>query len=177
MQFQRITSVNDPALTFIKKLYEDAFPPHERRDWASLLQLVPDTKEMHLDLVHTADENIGLITWWEIDGCYFIEHFAVDSSLRGQNYGARVLDHYKEQLPGTIILEVEYPEDSFSIRRIAFYERLGYHILSLPYRQPAYGNPKASFPFLLMSNRMLSDQEASPLAEKIKNKVYLTPAR
>lgn len=175
MQFQRITSVDDPALTFIKALYEDAFPPHERRDWAALLQLVPDARDMHLDLVYTTDENIGLITWWEIDGCYFIEHFAVDSSLRGQNYGARVLDHYKEQLLGTIILEVEYPEDSFSIRRIAFYERLGYHILSLPYRQPAYDDPKKSFPFLLMSNRMLSDQEASPLAEKIKNKVYLTP--
>ena len=175
MQFQRITSVDDPALTFIKALYEDAFPPHERRDWVALLQLVPDARDMHLDLVYTTDENIGLITWWEIDGCYFIEHFAVDSSLRGQNYGARVLDHYKEQLLGTIILEVEYPEDSFSIRRIAFYERLGYHILSLPYRQPAYDDPKKSFPFLLMSNRMLSDQEASPLAEKIKNKVYLTP--
>jgi len=177
MQFQRITSVNDPALTFIKTLYEDAFPPHERRDWATLLQLLPDAEEMHLDLVYTAKENIGLITWWEIGDCYFIEHFAVDSSLRGQNYGARVLDHYKEQLPGTIILEVEHPEDSFSIRRIAFYERLGYHILSLPYRQPAYGNPEKSFPFLLMSNRMLSDQEASPLAEKIKNKVYLGSAR
>ncbi|SHG12513.1 GNAT family N-acetyltransferase [Pedobacter caeni] len=173
MQFQRITSVNDPALTFIKTLYEDAFPPHERRDWVSLLGLVPDTEEMHLDLVYAAEQYIGLITWWEIEGCCFIEHFAIDAALRGQNYGARVLNHYKEQIPGTIILEVEHPEDSFAVRRIAFYERLGYHILTLPYRQPSYADPKQSFPFLLMSNRILSDQEASPLVEKIKSKVYL----
>lgn len=173
MQFQRITSVNDPALTFLKKLYEDAFPPHERRDWATLLKLIPATKEMHLDLVFTANENIGLITWWEIEGCHFIEHFAIDAALRGQNYGALVLKHYQELLQGTIILEVEHPEDSFAVRRIAFYERLGYHTLSLPYHQPSYADPKQSFPFLLMSNRMLSDQEAEPLAEKIKKKVYL----
>jgi ribosomal protein S18 acetylase RimI-like enzyme len=175
MQFQRIRSVNDPALTFIKKLYEDAFPPHERRDWASLLQLIPDTNEMHLDLVYAEGQCIGLITWWEIEGCSFIEHFAIDAALRGQTYGARVLNHYKEQLPGAIILEVEHPEDSFAVRRIAFYERLGYHILTLPYRQPAYADPKQSFPFLLMSNMVLPDQEADPLAEKIKNKVYLRP--
>lgn len=177
MQFQRITSANDPALTFIKTVYEDAFPSHERREWPALLQLLPEASEMHLDLVHTANQNIGLIIWWEIGTCFFIEHFAIDTALRGQNYGALVLTHYQEQLPGTIILEVEHPEDSFSIRRIAFYERLGYQILSLPYRQPAYGDPEASFPFLLMSNRTLSDQEASPLAEKIKDKVYLATVR
>lgn len=177
MQFQRIRSVDHPALIFIKTLYEDAFPSHERRGWASLLQLIPDTEAMHLDLWFTAGQNIGLMIWWEIDDCFFIEHFAIDAAVRGQNYGALVLNRYKEQLPGTMILEVEHPEDSFAIRRIAFYERLGYYILSLPYRQPSYADPKVSFPLLLMSNRILSDEEASPLVEKIKNKVYLGSAR
>lgn len=172
MQFHRITTINDPALTFIKKIYEDAFPAHERREWSRLLELIPLQDEMHLDLLHTDDGHIGLLIWWQIETAYYIEHFAIDAALRGKSYGAAVLNYYKDLLPGKIILEVEPPETTDAVRRISFYERLGYRVLDVDYRQPSYTDPDGSFSMLLMSNVPFQDGEGQILAEQIKNKVY-----
>lgn len=173
MQFHRITTASDPSLTFIKKLYEDAFPPHERRDWDSLLKLIPEQQEMHLDLVQTDDGHIGFIIWWEIaSGTYFVEHFAIDAELRGKNYGASVLSYYKELLHGRILLEVEPPEDEYSIRRIGFYERLGFQVQDFNYRQPSYIDPLVSYPMLLMGTITFEESELIVLAEVIKEKIY-----
>ncbi len=56
---------------------------------------------------------------------YYIEHFAIDPSLRNGGYGKRVLevDELKKQLKGPIVLEVEEPNDEMSTRRIHFYKR------------------------------------------------------
>ncbi|ALL07744.1 hypothetical protein AQ505_20950 [Pedobacter sp. PACM 27299] len=172
MQFHRITTASDPSLTFIKKLYEDAFPPHERRDWDSLLKRISTDQEMHLDLIHTDDGHIGFIIWWEISGSYFVEHFAIDAELRGKNYGASVLNYYKSLLPGRILLEVEPPEDEYSIRRIGFYERLGFQVLDFSYRQPSYTDPLVSYPMLLMATSTFQETELTVLAALIKEKIY-----
>lgn len=172
MQYHRITTTDDPALTFIRKLYENAFPPQERREWFSLLSILPSEEDMHLDLIYTDDGHIGFIIWWKIGDYSFIEHFAIDAELRGKSYGGAVISYYRTLLPGTIILEVEHPEDADSIRRISFYERLGYHALVVAYLQPSYTDPDAAFPLMLMSNPFIDDSTALRLAEEIKNKVY-----
>ncbi|WP_316823441.1 GNAT family N-acetyltransferase [Pedobacter gandavensis] len=173
MQFHRITKGSDPSLTFIKKLYEDAFPPHERRDWDSLIKLIPKSPEMHLDLIHTDDGHIGFIIWWEIStDNYFVEHFAIDAELRGKNYGASVLNYYKQLLTGRILLEVEPPEDEYSIRRIGFYERLGFKVQDFSYRQPSYADPLVSYPMLLMGTTVFEEKELTVLTKIIKTKVY-----
>lgn len=170
MQFHRVLTSHDPALNFIQKLYEDAFPLYERREWSSLLELLPKEEDMHLDLIYSSDGYIGFLIWWQIESSFFIEHFAIDPQLRGKSYGAAVLEHYGKL--GAIILEVEPPDDSYAVRRIGFYERQGYQLLDVTYRQPCYRDVKVSYPMLLMSNTPFLKNDITTLSGLIKNRVY-----
>lgn len=170
MQFHRVLTSHDPALDFIRKLYEDAFPPYERREWSSLLELLPKEEDMHLDLIYSTEGYIGFLIWWRIETSFFIEHFAIDPQLRGKSYGASVLEHYRKL--GAIILEVEPPDDPYAVRRIGFYERQGYQLLDITYRQPCYRDATVSYPMLLMSNTSFVKKDIDKLLEVIKNKIY-----
>ena len=67
----------------------------------------------------------------------YIEHFAIDSKLRGKNYGSRVLkefcDHNKN-----VILEIDPPIDEISIKRLNFYLKLGFKLQEFDYTHPSY---------------------------------------
>ena len=58
---------------------------------------------------------------WQTEDFVYLEHFAVQPSLRGQGTGSRIL---RELLQGEkpFILEIEPPEDALTCRRKAFYE-------------------------------------------------------
>ena len=44
--------------------------------------------------------SIGMISYWTMGDFYYIEHFAIDPSLRNGGYGKRVLEMIKKQLKG-----------------------------------------------------------------------------
>ena len=69
--------------------------------------------------------------------------------MRGKGYGARVISAlgrwYKD-----IVLEVEPPECENSKRRIAFYERCGFHLSKEEYYQPPYKKDASPVRLMLM---------------------------
>ena len=67
---------------------------------------------------------VGMISYWDMGDFYYIEHFAIDPSLRNGGYGKRVLESIQTKLQGPIVLEVEEPTEEMRIRRINFYKRL-----------------------------------------------------
>lgn len=73
-----------------------------------------------------------MISYWTMGDFYYIEHFAIDPSLRNGGYGKRVLEMIKKQLKGPIVLEVEEPNDEMSTRRIHFYKRLEFTLHKKP---------------------------------------------
>ena len=81
---------------------------------------------------------LGLLTTWHFDEFTYIEHFAIDPTLRSQGYGSMVMRIFIRQQEKPIILEAEPPTDDITRRRIRFYERLGLTLCDLPYLQPAY---------------------------------------
>lgn len=139
------------------RIYEESFPPDERRpyaDAASLRQFV-DTTDGRFRILGCFGNGqlIGFISYWVFDGYHYIEHFAVDSTQRGNNIGGRMLDSFLSDISGQVLLEVELPEDEMSRRRIAFYERHGFRCHhGLPYRQPPYSPELSPLPMLLMTH-------------------------
>ena len=103
---------------------------------------------------------LGLLTTWHFEDFIYIEHFAIDPTLRSQGYGSEALKAFIHEHGKPIVLEAEPPTDAFSIRRIRFYERIGLTLYDFPYMQPAYTEDSHPVELRLMGTL---DTNATPL--------------
>ncbi|CAH8770784.1 GNAT family N-acetyltransferase [Paenibacillus dendritiformis] len=81
-----------------------------------------------LYLVH--NEIIAILTAWEFPLFRFVEHIAADPAIRGTGVGRKLMTSYIEESVQPILLEVELSITELAQRRVSFYERLGFHIIS-----------------------------------------------
>lgn len=148
------------------QLYTGAFPEEERRPADNL---VPDDKAFAMYNIAIPGEPVaGLITLWDFGTFRYVEHFAIDPTLRGQGVGRAVLD----ALEGPLLLEVEPAEmSSEATRRIAFYERAGFRVLDFPYIQPPYSAGLPSVELRLMVRGDIG-VDAARAAEILHARVY-----
>lgn len=120
------------------QLYEAAFPRVERRDWSwhvAAMAAEPAFVCLH---VRDAAGFVGLVFYWLFPQCVYVEHLAIAARRRGQGLGKQVLA-MAQQYALPVMLEIEPVCDDTTARRLAFYERCGYHRLpcehyQLPYR-------------------------------------------
>jgi ribosomal protein S18 acetylase RimI-like enzyme len=171
LNYQRIQHEDDPALDFIKELYESAFPEQERRDWASFKALLTDAR-MHVDAILDAEQVIGFLIWWKLQEYCFIEHFAMSARVRGAGYGSEVIKYYVEKSHCKVLLEVEPSGTRDADRRIIFYERAGFKLVHVDYRQPSYVEKDLSFPMFLLQTGAESEAEIAKLIQEIVKTVY-----
>jgi ribosomal protein S18 acetylase RimI-like enzyme len=172
LNYHRIEHQDDPALTSIKDLYHQAFPEQERREWASFTALLIDPR-MHVDAILDAEQVLGFLIWWELNDWCFIEHFAISPRVRGAGYGSEVIKYYVEKLKGKVLLEVEPAGTPDADRRITFYERAGFQLVGISYRQPSYVEKGRSFPMCLLQTGAKSEAEIAKLIPEIHSTVYI----
>ncbi|OAV64335.1 hypothetical protein Barb6XT_02842 [Bacteroidales bacterium Barb6XT] len=133
-----VTDTADPLLTEIETIYTLSFPETERRDFPLLLNLLKDTPRFTLYALLKAGNCAGFLSTWQLEGFTYIEHFAIAFSQRNSGTGTAALQQFLRNCPTSVILEVEPPTDSLTCRRISFYNRLGFQLSPVPYKQPPY---------------------------------------
>jgi RimJ/RimL family protein N-acetyltransferase len=97
------------------------------------------------------DKYIGFITGWIFDAFVYVEHFAIDETVRNGGFGAVAMKQFIAQARRPVVLEVELPTDELSRRRIGFYERLGFIPDNHAYLQPPYNKGDSWLPMRLMT--------------------------
>ncbi len=174
--------IRKPSPRFLgpaERLYINSFPEEERRPWEQIL-LEPSTTLrgpfLHLLLIAKGvfERFAGIITTWHFDEFNYLEHFATMPTLRGCGIGSYTLLCLTSGFNGPWVLEVERPSDDtpMAARRIAFYERNGFHLLDYDYIQPPYAPGLPSVPMLLMSTD--PDIDPATVADILHNRVYRT---
>ncbi|PTS99271.1 hypothetical protein DBR11_12700 [Pedobacter sp. HMWF019] len=174
LNFLKITDRKDEHLSFVKALYQSAFPVQERREWPVLLSMISSGAEMQVELVTDQEQPVAFVIWWQISDWLFIEHLAVSTAERGKNYGSRIMSHYLDAAKGNMLLEVEPPLSEEAQRRISFYERLGLYLLDYVYEQPSYRERGVVYPMRLMGTHQNLPEKPvfNNLVQQIKAKVY-----
>jgi len=94
---------------------------------------------------------------------------AITPKLRNMGNGSEAMNIFMEQINLPIVVEVEMPNNIAASRRILFYERLGFSIMSHNYAQPPYEGNGFLMPELIMSNDI---HFANTHFEKIKETLY-----
>ena len=144
---------NRAHLDYLERIYTDSFPECERRLWAEVVNPV-DPAGPGLLGVFRNDELVGLVTLWHFDGFDYMEHFAIDPDRRSGGIGSSVLKELSKLSDRPLVIEVEPPESSDeATRRIGFYTRNGFEIVSTTYIQPPYRPGLPEVPLYIMSTQ------------------------
>lgn len=131
-------------------LLSDSLPQTEMRSKENQHRLLSDNRYKLL-VAKDGEEINGFMAIWNLDKYFFIEHFAVNSSCRGNGIGGAMLDYCKE-LFSPVILEVEPPGSTpESARRIEFYKRHGFCFNDYEYYQPPLQEGFDLLPLKIMS--------------------------
>ena len=101
---------------------------------------------------------------------HYVEHLAVSPRLRGQNMGSKALAAFAEGR--RVILEIAPPEDEISVRRLHFYQRLGFVENPQEYIHPSFRKPFHAHRLVLMSRPgPLTNEEARDFADFVRERV------
>lgn len=157
-------------------LYEQAFPADERRPISDWLDFVNNHELMHTSVILAGEEQrfAGFATVWQFSSFTYIEHFAVSPQLRGGGLGSESFRRLLLLCPNQpLIIEVELPSNDVARRRIAFYERLGMHVLPYHYVQPPYSEERSSLPMLIMASQQnVLPEEFADMRNELLRNVY-----
>ena len=164
---KRIRETEGDEYLFVEKLLVGSFPPNEYRSLDEQREFVERRNNFHMNIICTATEPVGIISYWQFDTFTYVEHFAILPTLRNCGYGAETIKKLIEQ-EKSIVLEVEKPDDATSKRRIAFYRRCGLELCEKEYIQPAYRADSNEIPMHLMSHGVDIENNF----EHIKNNIY-----
>jgi len=151
LKFYRITSVDDALFNEFYELYSTAFPASERRSWPGLDKELYAESKFFANALLKNDEFVGFFNYWIFDRFCFVEHFALKQNFRSQRIGSEAMEIFKSQHNLPVLLEVEMPNNSETVRRIRFYEEAGFKALSHYYAQPPYEGGGFLIPMIIMS--------------------------
>ncbi|NVN94588.1 MAG: GNAT family N-acetyltransferase [Bacteroidetes bacterium] len=169
IDFQELTPSDKLILKKIKKIYENSFPPDERRLFKKVVNLLNDTR-FSLSAIKFENEVVGMLSLWDFTSFVYIEHFAISEEFRNNGLGSYVLKKLIQDENRQIVLEVELPEDVFSLKRIKFYERFGFYICRESYIQPPYDDRgKEALPMLIMAKPEI---DSSFIFEDIRKTIH-----
>lgn len=146
-----IKSITDCYQGFVERIYNESFPPDERRNYAELTDLCENNPRHTFNLIVKGEDPVGMLISWHFSEFSFIEYFAVDHHLRGRGIGKEVIRLWLSQQSLPVVLEVEPPIHALQQRRIAFYEQLGFRLWHVDYEQPPYSREKHPVKLLIMS--------------------------
>lgn len=153
-------------------LMESSFPTDEYRPYDEQLALMSQN-EYKVFVKKDDDRVSAFAAVWEFCDFVFIEHLAVDSSLRNNGLGSTLLRELSSKTDKLILLEVELPENEMSRRRIGFYERNGFFLNDYDYVQPPISEGKKPVPLRIMTyGRKIEKIEFLSVKEALYKFVY-----
>lgn len=162
MQQFYIHSCDHPLYKSFHDLYRTSFPLFEQRSAAQ--QTTAFQNEQYKLLVFTENDLfLGFIAYWEFDTYLYVEHFAVNTDLRGKGYGSRLLHTFIQETDKIVLLEIDPITDSISEARLRFYKRCGFYENPYPHKHPAYRHKYQPHPLIVLTTK-----------REIANDEYLT---
>ena len=167
----RFENVNEETFSAVYEKMCAAFPLEERRDFTDQSECMTDKRFRFFEIYdnHTA---VGFISLWVLCGLVFIEHLAIDEDKRSGGYGSQAIELVKELYNSPLILEAEAPVTEQQIKRIGFYERLGFKVNGYPYEQPSYHGGDG-VPLLVLSYpQLLNENEFNIFIAETRNSAY-----
>lgn len=157
------SQLTEADLAVIKRIYDASFPVEERRPWETIIK--PAKAGCPTLYAILSDGHIvGMATVWTFGRFAYIEHLALDGSVRNRGLGSEALSAIIDTVsPLPVVVEVEVPTDNdpMTRRRVNFYARHGFQVIDPYYVQPPYADGLPEVELYLMANAPVSPVETT----------------
>lgn len=157
----------------IFNLMQSSFPENEYRTYENQKKLL---EKKEYEIITKKNENgktVAFLSLWSVPKFNFIEHLAVSPECRGGGVGSKMMKELINNASKPIILEIEIPCDEISIKRLKFYERLGFKLNEYEYHQlPLRKNAKPLQMNLMSYPEKLSKEQFESVKKYIHEKIY-----
>ena len=171
----RFIDVNEKTFNTVFDKMTTAFPYEERRDCFDQKECLKNSYFNFFE-IYDGDTAVGFTALWDFEKFIYIEHIAIDEDKRGGGYGSKAIDLIKEKYNKPIILEAEAPVTEQQIKRIKFYDRLGFKVNSYDYIQPSYHNGEGVPLMILSFPDFIKEDEFEEFLRETRREVYkVTP--
>ena len=145
MQYIKIDSSSHVLYKAFEEFYSVSFPVFEQRI-ETQQEYAFSRNNYHLIGWHSERHLIGFISYWEFKEYLYIEHFAVNTGIRGKGYGTKILNAFIESTPKIVLLEIDPITDEISKAR--------------SHKHPAYRDEYQSHSLIILTTkRVISEQE------------------
>lgn len=168
MELKKITK---DKLNDVYEKMKIAFPYEEMRDFEDEENCFLKNEFSIFDICENG-ESSGFVSVWVFCKFVFIEHLAVDGEKRSKGLGSKCVEEIKEMFSLPIILEAEAPETEQQIKRIKFYERLGFKVNDFMYEQPSYHGGEGVPLKILSFPDLLTQKEFDLFFKETRKTVY-----
>lgn len=82
IRLQPISTSDVQHYQFMEDLLIAAFPPEEYRELKDLREYTNRIGSFHNNIIFDDNTPVGFITYWDFDHFYYVEHFAINPTLR-----------------------------------------------------------------------------------------------
>lgn len=148
----RLSKLNEQDFEKVYALMENSFPVEEVRPRENARAQLRNPDYTIWISQNEEDQILGFIAEWDLGSNIFVEHFAMDPVRRGKGIGSGMMTAYLNQVSKPVVIEVEDEKTEINIRRIGFYQRLGFYLSQYGYDQPVYrGDMSKKIPLKLMT--------------------------
>lgn len=147
-----VDSCIHPLYKSFQDLYCTSFPIFEQRSVSQQVKAFQNERYKLLAFTEN-DLFLGFISYWEFDAYCYVEHFAVNTDLRGKGYGSNLLRSFIQSTRKIVLLEIDPIADSISEARLRFYKRCGFHENSYPHKHPAYRQEYQPHPLIVLTTK------------------------
>lgn len=170
VKLERVVSPKNKWFKSLWRLYRKALPSVERR-FLPAQKKVLGKKNFFLFAAVSGKKLTGLVAVWRFADFCFLEHLAVQKSLRSKGIGTQIVQMVQKRF-SPLVLESDLPKNAVSKARIRFYRKAGFHVNRFAYLQPPYHGTK-SVPMVLLSwPGTLSKKTFSLRRDTIHGSVY-----
>lgn len=180
--FIKVERVGREEAERFRDIYHEAFPVDEQRPWETMFDESSEHGPFFLgaysgmSLAAPQMAPVGMLTFWNFGDFVYIEHFAVDTRVRGRGIGSElfrgIAESLRREASAPIVFEVE-PESEdnpMAARRIDFYRRLGFEVVDVNYVQPPYSDGLQPVDMWIMSDSV--DLDLDKVTRRLYEEVY-----
>jgi len=167
MTIRHLKNKNDLFFNSAWELYLESFPLEERRTLDEQIKLL-DEKDYRMLCYIDNDILLSIVFYWKISSYTYLEHFAVNSNLRGKSYGSKILENFIKDNKN-IVLEIEEISDDISKKRLKFYKKFEFQLNEHKHYQVPFRKGEKELKLLLMTHKkVLKKDEYKDLYMKMK---------
>ncbi|MBQ9931635.1 MAG: GNAT family N-acetyltransferase [Firmicutes bacterium] len=154
-------------------IMERSFPESEHKTYEGQLAQMDEPGYRLYGLESEAGEITAFAAVREFARFVVLEHLAVDAKFRNGGQGGEIVTHLLAMYQTPICVEVELPEDEMAVKRIRFYERLGFYLNPYDYLLPHLTGGGEPTPMKIMtSGGYLTEEEFDEVRTRIYTDIY-----